>query len=377
MHPSEWARQTVPEEIDLIRTLCAIPAFSGYEAQRADYILQWLRRFGGNPFLDQAGNVCLPFGKWQQGKIRVYAAHMDTVFPMDTELAFREEPDRLCAPGVGDDTANVAALMLLSRLLLTRKASPRQPVLIVFNTGEEGLGNLRGSREIGRAYGDRMDQFITFDGTYHRVVDRAVGSCRYRIFVRTEGGHSYGAFGHANAIHQAAEIIHTLYLQWVPRKESTKTTYNVGTIEGGTSVNTIAQDACFTYEYRSDDQACLQEMRTGFQGIMDGFRAMGWQVEVELLGERPCMGPVDPERQEQLLHACEEDILSVTGVRPVRGSSSTDANIPLSMGIPATSFGLYVGDQSHTREEWLETSSLCPGLQIGLAVLRRAFEGEM
>ena len=377
MHTADWANETVPAQIGLIRDLCAIPAFSGHEQARAEYISAWLRACGGEPFIDQAGNVCLPFDFDKDAPLYVYAAHMDTVFPMDTPLIFREEADRLCAPGVGDDTANVAALMLFAKRLIETKARASHPVLFVFNTGEEGLGNLRGSREIARRYADRMAQFITFDGTYQRVVDRAVGSRRFEVTVRTEGGHSYGAFGNANAIHQAAELIHSLYLMRVPRKENTKTTYNVGNIQGGTSVNTIAQDARFTYEYRSDDKECLDEMASAFDGVLSGFRAMGWQIGTRLLGERPCMGNVDAEKQERLLSQCQDDIEHVCGVRPTRGPSSTDANIPLSLGIPATSFGLYIGAQSHTREEWLQTSTLCTGLQIGMRVLSHVFrEGE-
>ncbi len=369
-----WADRLVPEETALIRELCAIPAFSGFEAARAEYISDWLRRCGGEPFIDGAGSVCLLFGADLPGGLRVYSAHMDTVFPMDTALTITETETRLCAPGVGDDTANVAALMLLARHWLETGAKPVCPVLMAWNTGEEGLGNLRGVREICRVYGGRMAQLITFDGTYRRVVDRAVGSLRWQVSVRTEGGHSYAAFGNRNAIHQAAELIHALYLMRVPAEEHTKTTYNVGTITGGHSVNSIAEEAAFTFECRSDRQDCLDVMRGMFEGILAGYRAMGWDIGVTVLGERPCMGAVDPDRHEALLAACETDIAAVTGEQPTRGSSSTDANIPLSLGIPATSFGLYIGGQSHTIAEWLDKGTLAAGLRIGLRVTGRAFE---
>ena len=372
MTASEWAQTQIQEQISLIRELCLIPAFSGQEEQRAAFISDWLKNCGAeNVFIDAAGNVCLPFGDVNAKGLRVFIAHMDTVFPMDTPLIFKEEDGKLFAPGVGDDTANVAALMLIAREWIRNGVQPSCPVLIAFNTGEEGLGNLRGVREICRVYGRNMAQLITFDGTYNRVVDRAVGSMRYEVTVRTEGGHSYGAFGHANAIHQAAEIISALYQMHPPKKENAKTTYNVGTIRGGTSVNTIAQDAAFTCEFRSDDRESLSIMRERFESLFSLYHSYGWQVGVQVIGERPCMGQVDETAQEALLTSCADVIEAVTGKRPGRGSSSTDANIPLSMGIPATSFGLYVGGQSHTREEWLETASLIPGLEIGFRILEQ------
>ena len=372
MTASEWAQTQIQEQISLIRELCLIPAFSGQEEQRAAFISDWLKNCGAeNVFIDAAGNVCLPFGDVNAKGLRVFIAHMDTVFPMDTPLIFKEEDGKLLAPGVGDDTANVAALMLIAREWIRNGVQPSCPVLIAFNTGEEGLGNLRGVREICRVYGRNMAQLITFDGTYNRVVDRAVGSMRYEVTVRTEGGHSYGAFGHANAIHQAAEIISALYQMQPPKKENAKTTYNVGTIRGGTSVNTIAQDAAFTCEFRSDDRESLSVMRERFESLFSLYRSYGWQVCVQVIGERPCMGQVDETAQEALLTSCADVIEAVTGKRPGRGSSSTDANIPLSMGIPATSFGLYIGGQSHTREEWLETASLIPGLEIGFRILEQ------
>lgn len=374
MDAAAWAEAYVQEQILLIRQLCAIPAFSGQEEQRAAFILKWLKEQGAqSAYTDDAGNVCLPFGNVQGENLHVFMAHMDTVFPMGTPLNIREENGRLYAPSVGDDTANVAALMLYARHFLNAPQPVQHPVLIVFNTGEEGLGNLRGVREVCRVFGSKMERLVSFDGTYQRVVNKAVGSERYEITIRAEGGHSYGAFGHSNAIHQAAEVIHALYLIRVPSKLDTKTTYNVGTIEGGTSVNSIAQEARFTCEFRSDDRECLQTMHAIFQGVFEGFRALGWDLQVRLLGERPCMGMVDPQLHAALLEDCAQVIRQTVGETPRMGSSSTDANIPLSLWIPATAFGLYLGGQSHTTEEWIDLSSLTAGLEIGLKLMEKSF----
>lgn len=374
MFANDWAEAHAKEQIELIKTLCAIPAFSGLEAERAAFICRWLHEAGAtDAFNDGAGNVCLPIGDADAPGLHVYMAHIDTVFPPETPLPIVQTEDRLCCPGVGDDTTNVAALMLYAREIVRQGLTPRQPVMFVFNTGEEGLGNLRGVREICRRHSGSMAQLISFDGGYTHVVDRAVGSERYEVTVRTEGGHSYAAFGNSNAIHQASEIIHALYLIRVPHKDGARTTYNVGTIAGGTSVNTIAQDVTFTCEYRSDDRECLDAMRRMFMGVFDGFRALGWQIDVRLIGERPCMSMKDTAAHERLLTSCEDAIEAVTGRRPSRGPSSTDANIPLSLGIPATAFGLYLGEKAHTREEWIDLTSLLPGLKIGIKVLENVF----
>ena len=214
-----------------------------------------------------------------------------------------------------------------------------------------------------------MREVVSFDGGLRGICNKAVGSARYRVTVRTEGGHSFGAFGNRNAIHLLASMIDTLYAVKPPAEGDSKTTYNVGMIEGGTSVNTIAQEASMLFEYRSDSRACLEKMKAMFESIVAAYRSMGIEVEVVLLGERPCMGDVDAARQQAL----EERIAAATRAEaeltPSFHSGSTDCNIPFSLGIPAVCTGVYRGAGAHTREEYIELSSLPAGFRMMLSFL--------
>ena len=370
-----WCEEHYDEQLALLKELAAIPSPSHHEEKRATFIRDWLVREGaGDVWIDSACNVVLPFACEGRNDIRVYMAHIDVVFPDMEPLPVREADGLLHAPGVGDDTANVVALMMCAKFVLSHKLSPKEPVLIVFNSCEEGLGNLKGVRQIMADYDGRVRELVSFDGQYTSIVNRAVGSERWRVAVKTCGGHSYGAFGNPNAVAHLAALIGKLYSQPLPQDPDQKTTYNVGTIQGGTSVNTIAQNAEMTYEYRSDSFPCLQQMRRQFMALVEEANGPDASFELTLLGERPCGNAVPEAAEQLLLDRCRQAITEITGKEPVLRSSSTDANIPLSMGIPAATFGLYLGARSHTREEYVEISSLKIGLEIGLLILAASFE---
>ncbi|MEG1781845.1 MAG: peptidase dimerization domain-containing protein, partial [Oscillospiraceae bacterium] len=230
------------------------------------------------------------------------------------------------------------------------------------DSGEEGLGNLKGSRQIMEDYQGRIKELISFDGTFGFVCNDAVGSHRYRVNIQTEGGHSFGNFGNRNAIALLSSLINTLYSMKVP--SFGKTTYNVGTIEGGTSVNTIAQNASMLYEYRSDDLRSLAIMEKFFFSVCEGYRNMGIDLEVEVLGKRPCKGEVDPSALSKLTDRSKEISGHFTDIPCQVSASSTDCNIPLSLGVPAVCLGLCQGKGSHTRQEELQIASLPVGAKI-------------
>ncbi len=362
--------------VDLIAQLCAVPAPSNHEEQRAAFCKRWLEEAGARGvFIDDALNVICSVACEGDNPVSVFMAHTDTVFPDLEPFTPRIENGRMHCPGVGDDTANLAALLLCVKYILQNGLSPRRGgVVFVANSGEEGLGNLKGSRAVMARYGRRVQQFISFDGGYPDVCDRAVGSSRYRVEVLTEGGHSFGDFGNRNAIQLLAQMISDFYALKVPVEGSSKTTYNVGLIEGGTSVNTIAQQAAMLYEYRSDSNLCLEKMEAFFQSVIAHYRAMGVTVHVELLGRRPGMGPVDPAAMDALRDKVSSIMQEFCGKPAVFESGSTDANIPLSMGIPALVFGAYHGHGAHTREEYIELSSLPTGFKIVMAALLESFQ---
>jgi di/tripeptidase len=241
--------------------------------------------------------------------------------------------------------------------------------VFALNACEEGLGNLKGCRALVARYQDRLGQVVSFDCGYDAGVVWAVGSRRYAITVRTKGGHSFFDFGAANAIAAAADLIHAFYK--IDTKEMVgKTTYNVGLIQGGTSVNTIAQDAHFLYEYRSDTTEGLELMEAQMRHILTEYSEhREVSVQTEVIGDRPSMGNVDRQKMAQLQRKAEHMILKHTGIMPDFKSGSTDCNIPLSMGIPAICFGTYLGGGQHTREEYVTIDSLASGLACAMAFI--------
>ena len=371
----EWIDRHFEEQVTLLKTLAAIPSPSHQEDLRVAFLREWLRKEGfDSAYTDPAKNVVLPFGQEKEGGITVYMAHTDIVFPDLTPLPVRMEDGKMFAPGVGDDTANAVGLLMTLRYIREHGLKAKEPVLIVFNSCEEGLGNLKGVRQIMADYGPRIRELISFDGSWKRMICRAVGSERWKVKASTVGGHSYSAFGNPNAIHHLSLLIARLYEQPLPDWPDQKTTYNVGVISGGTTVNSIAQSAEMLYEYRSDDRKALAMMREQFFRAVSEAGCEKAHFETELLGERPCSGDPDPEAMEKLLARCEKAIRKINGDQPVpRGSASTDANIPLSLGIPAATFGLYLGGKAHTREEWLDIESLRTGLPIAIELITSHF----
>ena len=352
----------------LLKTLTLIPSPSNQEYERALFCKQWLENNGcSGAYLDEANNVVYPYQCSAERPLVAFLAHTDTVFP-DQKITWNQEGDLVHAMGVGDDTAGVAVLLMIARYVTQQNLTGPYGLLFVANAGEEGLGNLKGSRQIVKDFGDRMVNFITFDGGMTHCLVGSVGSQRYAVTVRTEGGHSYGDFGNRNAIRYAASIIDTLYAMKAP--DAAKTTYNVGEISGGISVNTIANECRFLYEFRSAERACLETMETMFLQVLDAYRSMGIQIDVEVLAIRPCRGDVDEAEQQKLLDRCMAIIRQYHQGDDIQMDvSSTDANIPLAEGIPATSVGVIRCGNAHRPEEWADLASLDEGMHVAMTVV--------
>ncbi|MBQ3094532.1 MAG: M20/M25/M40 family metallo-hydrolase, partial [Clostridia bacterium] len=221
-----------------------------------------------------------------------------------------------------------------------------------------------GTRHVMERYGARVKEFIAVDWHFGCGVHRAVGSKRFCVAVDTEGGHSYNAFGNRNAIAVLASLIERLYE--IPLPQSGKTTYNVGTISGGTSVNTIAQHAEMLYEFRSDERASLAAMQDHFDAAVEAWCADDVRVTVTPVGDRPCSGDVDARRLQALMTRAEQ----AYGGPIAWESGSTDCNIPLSMGVPAVCVGCATFNGAHTREEYLEIDSLQAGYEFVLRLMQ-------
>lgn len=361
-----YVRKHKEDVLELIRELCSIPAPSFHEEKRAAFCKSWLEAAGAEGvYIDEVKNVIFPIGCEGSNEITVFSAHTDTVFPDMEPMELKEDDEKIYCPGVGDDTASVAVLLYVAKFFIENHIKPKKGVLIVYNSCEEGLGNLVGTRHLMKSFEGRIKQFIPFDSHLHVISSRCVGSHRYEVEVTTEGGHSFQAFGKKNAIAELSKIVAEIYKIVPPTREGIRTTYNVGIIEGGTSVNTIAQSAKMLCEYRSDDVEYLEMMRQKFAEIFENANSDEVSVKVTQIGERPC-ADVDLEKQDALAETCREIIEGVLERKTIYKSASTDCNIPLSMGVPAVCVGVFQGEGSHTREEYIEKEEMEKGLEIGL-----------
>ena len=368
---AEFSKFWENNEAELYKTLkelCGIPAPSGLEDERAEYCKNKLAEFGAKGvYIDGAKNVIYPINAEKSDKLTVIVAHTDTVFPDTEPMPYSDDGEIIRCPGVGDDTASLAVLLFLAKYLNENGISAKNGLLPVCNSCEEGLGNLKGTRRLFEDYAGRIERFVSFDSArLTNITNRCVGSVRYEVEVKTKGGHSYGAFGNKNAINYLSKIVHAIYCITVPEIEGEKTTYNVGTIEGGTSVNTIAQSAKMLCEYRSTSSDAMDIMKKKFFDIFDSVRDTDVEVNVKVVGERPSAKGLDEEKQSELCKAVDAARRRVIEGESTYSSGSTDCNIPLSLGIPAIAMGVYFGGGAHTREEWIEKSSLKPGLEIAI-----------
>lgn len=352
----------------MLKDLCNIPAPSHFEEKRAEYCKNWLQNINAKGvYIDEALNVIFPLNCENSNEITIFAAHTDTVFPDMEPMPYFDDGKKIHSPGVADDTASVVVLLLMAKYFVENNIKPEKGILFVCNSCEEGLGNLKGTRQLFNDYKDKIKQFISFDSNIDIVNDVCVGSKRYEVEVFTEGGHSYLDFGKPNAINIASEIISEIYKIVIPEKRETKTTLNVGTFVGGTSVNTISQYAKFLCEYRSDNSDCLSYMEGKFTKIFEDANKDGITVKVKPVGDRPC-GNTDIKKIEELKNLIVPEIEKVINKKVTFKSSSTDCNIPLSKGIPALCIGVNTYEGMHTREEWVDKNSMIDGLKIALSV---------
>ena len=354
--------------LSLIKQICTIPSPSGLEATKVEFIKHWLMEHGAsNCVIDEKNNAIVSYGDLDLPKI-VFMAHIDTVYSLDVDLKIKENDEIIKCPSVSDNSANVAGLMLaIEQLIKNRIVFNNYSMMFVFSTCEEGLGNSDGCRYFMGTH-KNIKEFYAVDGPYSSILCDAVGSHRYEISVYTKGGHSYSAFGNENSIHIIAQIISDLYKISPPKKD--KITFNVGTIKGGTTINSIASSASILYEYRSDSDESLNYMQNIFNEIISKYQGSDCTIEVKTLGNRPCSKDVDHDAQELLLERIEKIHQKVLGRVNPRGISCTDSSIPLSMGIPASSISVYLGEGNHSaNDELLYKHSLADGVQLLMNII--------
>jgi tripeptide aminopeptidase len=343
--------------------LTEVPAPPFKEDARAEVFMGIARASGfTNVERDEEGNV-LALRPGGTGPLLVVAAHLDTVFPEGTDVTVRRNGTRLSAPGIGDNAQGVASLLALARAMNAASIRTGSDILFVANVGEEGSGGLRGVRHLFTAgrYKDRIRGFISVDGigTGNYVTTGGVGSLRYRVTFNGPGGHSYFAFGLVNPATAMAGAIQRLAAVQVPR--SPRTTYNVGMIGGGTSVNTIPASVWMDVDLRSESPTALATLNKAFTAAVAAAAADENRmrstaegpitVDLALVGERPSG---QTAATTALVEAASAAIRA-TGLQPAYGWSSTDANLPMSLGIPAISIDTGIqGDRAHAPDEWID-----------------------
>lgn len=304
----------------------------------------------------------------------VVSAHLDTVFPATTALSTRREGALVYGPGIGDNSTGLAGLLVLAQTLSERALPHEADIYLVANVGEEGLGDLCGMRAVVERFGGRAVYVVVEGGLFGQLTHQAVGARRYRIEVTAPGGHSWGGFGASSAIHVLGHLIAAIDELDVPA--APKTTYNVGLIEGGTSINTIAHAARLWLDLRSEGAAELEQLVAQVMGLLDemsGEHAVaedGVRLAAAQVGNRPA-GAID---RDTPIVALAEAALRAVGCAEARYIvSSTDANIPLSRGYEAVCLGLTQSGNSHRPDEYIDLTHLAAGLgQLLLVVLAGA-----
>ncbi len=367
-----------------IVTLVEIPAPPFKETERAKAYMAMLKDAGLTDVeMDEEGNVMgVRKGTAGGAKLTVIAAHLDTVFPEGTPIKVKREGTKLSAPGIGDDTRSLAVLLGYIRAMNKAGIKTKNDILFVGNVGEEGPGDLRGVRYLftkGK-YKDRIGNFISMDGTDpSRVVNGGVGSKRYKVTFNGPGGHSYGAFGLVNPMTAMSQAVVDLYKIQLPSKP--RVTYSASVTGGGTSVNSIPNSVWMEFDMRSESPVELAKLHDQFLKIIPAAvegenaarstKAGKISADIKPIGDRPG-GSTSPDTA---LVKGAQDAIRAHGMTPELQFSSTDANMPMSLGIPGITIGSGgTAGRAHALDEWIDvekTASL-KGMSVGLAILLSA-----
>ncbi len=363
------ARKNEPQTIEHQIRICEIPAPSFHESQRGLELKQLFLNLGLKDVrIDKAGNV---IGKRPGLSARpnlVFSAHLDTVFPEETAVKVSRQGPVLKGPGIGDDCRGLAVMRATIQALDEAKVQTPGTITFVADVGEEGLGDLRGMKTLfSESMAGQIDKFISVDGNGLGIVNIGVGSMRYRVTFKGPGGHSYGAFGIANAIQAMGRAIAKISDFKVPANP--KTTFNVGRVGGGTSVNSIPSEAWMEVDMRSTDPSSLKTLNQEFLGAVQAAveeENQRWNnrgkvsAAPELVGLRPA--GQTPEASPIVVTALA--VSRALGIVEGLSEASTDANVPMNMNIPAITIGGGgSGSGVHTLNEIFDTTDSWQGTQ--------------
>ncbi|HEY0726249.1 MAG TPA: M20/M25/M40 family metallo-hydrolase, partial [Pyrinomonadaceae bacterium] len=358
--------------------ICSVPASPFAEQERAEYLSRKFRDLGLTEVeIDDEGN-CLGLLRGSSlSPLLVVSAHLDTVFAKGTDFTVSKRENKLFAPGIADDGCGLAALIAFAHAIQKEQISIEGSILFVGTVGEEGEGNLRGVRHLftKNRWASQIEAFLSFDGPgLDRITNRALGSHRYRVEISGPGGHSWGDFGLPNPVHAIGRAISRL--AGYPAPKDPRTTFNVGRIEGGTSVNSIPSGVSMEVDLRSTAERELQRLDAFFRRAMreavdeeNSTRRAGdplLNLKVDLIGERP----TGETRADSPLVELALEATRSLGVAPRLDQSSTDSNLPISLGIPAITLGAGgTSGSSHSLDEWYDPRERDLGLKRGLLVV--------
>lgn len=367
-----------PQSREDLVELTEIPAPPFEEQARAERFAEMLRESGlTDVTIDDVGNAIGRRPGRTGNRVIAYSAHLDTVFPSDTDVTVRYDDEKMYAPGIGDNTRGLVTILGVLRAMEHAGIETEADVLFVGNVGEEGLGDLRGVKHLFRDGAERIDTLIAVDGGEStRIVYGGVGSHRYKITFQGPGGHSWGAFGLANPHHALGRAIQ-IFDENAPTVTSVgeKTSYNIGRIGGGTSINSIPFESWMEVDMRSGSQdklddidevlkaAVEQALQEENAGRLDGPELT---VDVDRVGTRPA---AEGDSTSPVVQRAMAATLAF-GVQPSLRISSTDSNLPISKGIPAVTMSRGgVSGNSHSPDEWWQNVDGHIGIQIGLVTL--------
>jgi acetylornithine deacetylase/succinyl-diaminopimelate desuccinylase-like protein len=364
--------QLITRVLDLAVAIQQIPAPTFSEGQRAEFLRERFREEGLREVsIEGPGNVyaCLP-GTGAAPPV-VVSAHLDSIFPASTALTVQREAERIYGPGIGDNAMGLAGLLGLTWVLRHRRGkSPRLAgdLWLVADTGEEGLGDLRGMRAVLERFGRQALAYVVLEGmSLGQIYHRALGVQRYRIHVHTGGGHAWVDYGRPSAINEAATLITRLAAMHMPDKP--RCTLNIGVVRGGMSINTIAPEAWFELDLRSESAATLKKLVKAVEQEAQSIARKDVQVSIEVVGRRPA-GEL-PEAHP-LVQLARRSLLAL-GIQPTLAVGSTDANAPLSQGLPSICLGITTGHGAHTLDEYINTRPVSQGLEQIAMVVEGAF----
>ena len=348
------------------------------EEKRAKRFADYFTTLGlDSVWIDEVGNVLGLMKGTEGNKTVALDAHLDTVFPEGTEVTVRIKKDTLFAPGIGDDTRGLSMVLTLIESIRKNSIRPKDHILFVGSVGEEGLGDLRGVKHLFREGGPKIDSWIAIDGgAIGRINNKGLGSYRYRVTFEGPGGHSWGAFGLANPHHALGTAIHN-FVDAADQytADGPKTSYNIGVISGGTSINSIPFESIMEIDVRSIEPSRLDAMEILLNKAVNSAlshqnqikrRGPDLTVRIDKIGNRP-----SGELAEDL-PLIQKTLAATTlfGAKPYLTRGSTNSNIPISKGIPAVTIGRGGdGGNAHALDEWWINKDGHKAIQLALLIL--------